>query len=220
LALLFCAACQSTALRVAEADALAIPRAVRDADRSTWTRAAIATGAIAASAALDEPAKRLAAHGSDSFAKNVEPFGGHDADRVVYAFLLGGLLTRNENARNTGIDALAASLLSSHIVTPVLKQAISRKRPNGGDESFPSNHATQAFAVASVVAAHYDQWWIDATAYGLASAVGYARMHHRAHYLSDVVGGAVIGTSIGRLMVRTNMKILPSRRGVAVAIHF
>ena len=217
---LLATACQSTAMKLAKADALEIPRAIREADRASWTRAAIATGAIAASAALDEPAKRLAAHGSDSFAKNVEPFGGHDADRVIYAFLLGGLLTRNDNARNTGIDALAASLLSSHIVTPILKQAIPRKRPNGGDESFPSNHATQAFAVASVVAAHYDQWWVDATAYGLAGAVGYARMHHNAHYLSDVVGGAVIGTAIGRLTVRTNMKILPMRRGVAVAIHF
>ena len=68
--------------------------------------------------------------------------------------------------------------------------------------------------------------WVGATAYGVAALVGYARMAHDAHYLSDVVAGAVIGTTIGKLVVRTNERsrakwaIAPARRGVMVSIRF
>jgi len=60
--------------------------------------------------------------------------------------------------------------------------------------------------VASVIASHYDQRWVGVSAYGIAALVGYARMTDDAHYLSDVVAGAVIGTTIGKLVVRTNQR--------------
>ena len=80
--------------------------------------------------------------------------------------------------------------------------------------------------MASVIASHYDQRWVDVGAYGIAALVGYVRMTHDAHYLSDVVAGAVIGTTIGKLVVRTNQRarakwtIAPARGGVVVSVRF
>ena len=64
------------------------------------------------------------------------------------------------------MDAVTATIIASGIITPVLKYSIGRYRPSqststfkfrpfSGHQSFPSGHATQAFAVASVVASHY-----------------------------------------------------------------
>ena len=47
--------------------------------------------------------------------------------------------------------------------------------PNS-ERSFPSGEATQAFAVASVIAAHYDGLWIKISSYSIASLVGMARI--------------------------------------------
>jgi len=109
-------------------------------------------------------------------------------------------------------DGLVSSLLATKVAAPLLKELVGRDRPNEatgafeahGGSSFPSSHATQAFAIASVVSAHYDSRWVGAGAYGLAALVGASRIHHDAHWLSDVVAGAVIGTATGRFIVATN----------------
>jgi membrane-associated phospholipid phosphatase len=74
----------------------------------------------------------------------------------------------------------------------------------GGDQSFPSGHATQAFAVASVIAESYDPMWVKLGSYGVASMVGYARMERNAHWASDVLAGALIGTFVGKTVVQFN----------------
>lgn len=50
-----------------------------------------------------------------------------------------------------------------------------------GDSSFPSSHASQAFAVAAVVADRYDQP-VGAIAYGLAGLVGLSRLVQDRHW--------------------------------------
>ena len=77
-------------------------------------------------------------------------------------------------------------------------------RSFSGDDSFPSGHTTQAFAVASVIAEHYDPLWIKIASYGVAVMVGYARMEENAHFASDVLAGAIIGTVVGRSVVHFN----------------
>ena len=63
-----------------------------------------------------------------------------------------------------------------------------------------------AFSVASVIAAHYDSPWVDATAYGVASLVAVARVRLNAHWASDVLGGAVVGGFIGHHLVDFNRR--------------
>ena len=101
------------------------------------------------------------------------------------------------------------------MATSAIKGVVGRRRPNTGlgphsfspfqgDYSFPSGHATGAFAFASVIATHYDSPWVDATAYGIAGLVGLARIQLNAHWASDVVAGGLIGGVIGHHLVYFN----------------
>ena len=61
--------------------------------------------------------------------------------------------------------------------------------------------------MASVIAAHYEPLWIKATAYSVASLVGYSRIYHNAHFASDVLAGAAIGSLVGTSLVAFNERL-------------
>ena len=63
--------------------------------------------------------------------------------------------------------------------------------------SFPSGHAVLAFAVAGVVALRTRRAGLRWGIFGLAAAIGVSRIYLAHHFPSDVVGGAVLGTTIG-----------------------
>jgi membrane-associated phospholipid phosphatase len=79
---------------------------------------------------------------------------------------------------------------------------------NGDRQSFPSGHATSAFAAAAAVTAETGTWWPKSTwvigplMYGGATMVGLSRMYHNKHWASDVVLGAAIGTVGGQKVVQ------------------
>ena len=200
----------------------------------------LVAGAVVASAALDgtihDIAEKNTSGSGDDVTEVTEPFGGRYSDRVIAGFLLAGVAAKNDRAKAVAFDAFVSSIVASKIVTPLLKQAVGRARPNetddpfefSGGDSVPSNHSTQAFAVASVIAAHYESRWVDGAAYGLATLAGASRIYHDAHWFSDVVSGAVIGTATGRFIARTNDRgrakwaIVPiydrDRVGVAISV--
>jgi membrane-associated phospholipid phosphatase len=73
--------------------------------------------------------------------------------------------------------------------------------------SFPSGHATTAFAVAAALARAAPgrrRVWL-----AVAAGVGVSRVMLNAHFLSDVVGGAVIGWWGGELGQRLAARFLP-----------
>lgn len=92
--------------------------------------------------------------------------------------------------------ALSEALFLSLGVDAIGKVAFRRTRPDGGNFSFPSAHATAAFTAAGVLTTFYG-WKAGLPSYALASLVSVARIDDREHFLSDVVMGAVIGTVIG-----------------------
>jgi membrane-associated phospholipid phosphatase len=119
----------------------------------------------------------------------------------------------------------AEALAISGAVTGLIKGVAGRDRPflndrdaddfhagagfgGGGHTSFPSGHATAAFAVASVVASESSFRWphashvIQPVVYGLATSVALARVYGEHHWASDVVAGAGIGTLTGLSVVR------------------
>ncbi|MBI5756842.1 MAG: phosphatase PAP2 family protein [Nitrospirae bacterium] len=151
----------------------------------------------------------------DDTAIAVEYFGSAPSFGIMGAFYLGGAFLDNYKAKRVAMDAFAASLISAGMITTALKVVAGRSRPDedngtyrfqpfGGDHSFPSGHTTQAFSLASVIAEHYDEWWVDAISYGIAAGVGFARIEQEAHFPSDVVAGAVIGAVVGKTLVRYN----------------
>jgi membrane-associated phospholipid phosphatase len=120
------------------------------------------------------------------------------------------------------------AVLAGDIVTGLLKGLVGRARPfvvadtnphdfnlgggftNSNRQSFPSGHATTAFAAAAAVTAETGTWWPRSTwvvgplMYGGASMVGLSRMYHNKHWASDVALGAAIGTFAGQKVVQFN----------------
>lgn len=104
--------------------------------------------------------------------------------------------TQNTRSRSRALLMIKASLYSGAVTTG-LKYAFAEPRPNNSDLlSFPSGHATSAFAFAAVVGAEHEWYW-GLAAYSLATFVAASRINDNMHRLHDVIGGATIGLSYG-----------------------
>ncbi|MFH1995834.1 MAG: phosphatase PAP2 family protein [Candidatus Omnitrophota bacterium] len=136
---------------------------------------------------------------------------------ICGGFYVGGLMMRNEKWKEIAI-AGGESLLIAGGISQAIKNLSGRYRPSAGEGSskwrgpttessisFPSGHATMAFALASVVATVYDEnIFIGIASYGTASVVAFERMYSDSHWASDVFLGAAIGTFVGRSLVTRN----------------
>ena len=91
-----------------------------------------------------------------------------------------------------GALQLGESLAVTLGVTYALKFSIDAKRPNGGNQSFPSGHASISFSAAEFVRKRYG-WEYGVPAYAAASFVAYSRVESGQHHPRDVVAGAGIG---------------------------
>jgi membrane-associated phospholipid phosphatase len=94
------------------------------------------------------------------------------------------------------LDGVGTSLL----LTEALKNLVHEKRPDSDShDSFPSGHATAAFAVATVESdLHPHQaalWYLGA------ALISWSRVRLRRHTTGDVLAGAVIGTGTARVEV-------------------
>lgn len=109
-----------------------------------------------------------------------------------------------------GTTVVAAALMAT-----VLKYSINRERPfvtypfiqnitSGGSPSFPSGHTTDAFAWATAISIVYPKWYVIAPSFFWASAIGYSRLDLGVHYPSDVLAGAILGSSSAYLSYRLN----------------
>ncbi len=90
-----------------------------------------------------------------------------------------------------------------------LKRLIGRSRPAGDwgliyrstdPHSFPSGHAAR-MAMLAVLTLALGPWWLALIFFLWAPLVMFARVAMGVHYLSDVVGGAVLGVAFGVLFV-------------------
>ena len=71
--------------------------------------------------------------------------------------------------------------------------------PCGPGKSFPSSHAVNNFAVATLFVYYYRHLW--PYLYGWASLVALSRVAVGVHYPSDILGGACIGTFVALFIV-------------------
>jgi membrane-associated phospholipid phosphatase len=127
--------------------------------------------------------------------------------RGIQRSLLLGLGTR--------LQFIFCAVAVSSLITEVLKYSIGRGRPFVGGEanafhfshfagnpayySFPSGHATTAFALAAAVSAVWPQARVAMAVYALIIAA--TRLVLLAHHPSDVVAGAMVGI-VGTMFVR------------------
>ena len=105
-------------------------------------------------------------------------------------------------------DTLSSKILKELIARPrpchgidgvALVQGIHALVPCGPGKSFPSSHAVNNFAVATLFAFYYRRytWWFIAGA----SLVALSRPAVGVHYPSDILGGALIGSLLALLVV-------------------
>jgi undecaprenyl-diphosphatase len=137
----------------------------------------------------------------------------HSKLNVAAAGLLA--LAGGRAGRRAARDALVSVAATSFVVNAAVKPVARRRRPDRPlhevplarhvamptSRSLPSGHSAAAFAFATG-AAHA----LPHVAVGLrvlAAVVGYSRVHAGVHYPGDVVAGALIGTSIAQIAVRT-----------------
>jgi membrane-associated phospholipid phosphatase len=194
-------------------------------DREQWMRFGEGSAAVLALYATDKQTsdfvQRHRSSSTDQFAKTITPFGGHRALQISVLMIAAGAGIHDNTFRDAGRDSLESELLAAGIVTPLLKRAFGRARPiqNEGShsfhpfdknfDSFPSGHATNAFAFATAIAGHYDGWVVPTIVYTLASGVAVSRVNDHVHFPSDVLAGALIGHGIakGILARHTGTKI-------------
>jgi membrane-associated phospholipid phosphatase len=189
-----------------------------------WLAAGFVVG-IAAAMPFDEkaaawsqsPSVQTPSHASVASFFNV--YGGEGVLIASVATYGVARIAGSRNFSELGLRATEAIAISGAI-TAVAKGVIGRQRPyvniddshyyafgkgfgNDAYASMPSGHTTAAFAFASSVTdetAHFwpkQTWWVATLTYGSAVMVGAARIYSNAHWTSDVIAGAFVGTFSG-----------------------
>jgi membrane-associated phospholipid phosphatase len=187
-----------------------------------WARGtALAGGAILGSALLDKPVDRfMKKHAGASITKawnNV----GKATPLVLAGAAAGAVAFGDSRMQNIGIISLE-SVVGAATLSIATKNLVNRARPrdelgqwsrspNRSDASFPSNHATVAFAAVTPFAQEYDAPWL----YGVAALGSLGRTAGRQHWVSDVVTGGALGYVVGSWLWHTQRD--NNRSGFAVA---
>ena len=140
--------------------------------------------------------------------------GAGTASNVVLVGVVGGGLLASRTRGNAAMMVNAVALTS--LTTEWTKALVHRSRPImyspqapsvAGDRdsrrSFPSGHTATAFAVATSYAVMAQRQHVphatrnEILLYAGAAGVGAMRVAAGRHFVTDVLGGAVLGTAVG-----------------------
>lgn len=179
-----------------------------------WILVGAGTGALIAT---DRRSSRALPNTVDqvSISKDISNVGAvYTVLPITIGMYIGGAITHNAKARETGVLA-GEAIIDTMIDVGILKAITRRPRPfekngNGafftGGASFPSGHAAESWALASVFAHEYNSNIIyPITAYGLASLVTLSRLSGQQHFASDIFVGSAIGWFTGRYVFKTHV---------------
>ena len=157
---------------------------------------------------------------------------------LMVSAVISSLLAESDSRgrfKRVAINGLAVS--SNHRITRGMKNLAKRERPNGlSDQSFPSMHASNAFVAAEITSRNLafmqlddrKRSYFDAGLYTLASTAAWARVEAGAHYPSDVLAGAALGSFLAGLFNETflngdSSKVLsfqPLSHGATVTLYW
>ncbi|MCK4224245.1 MAG: phosphatase PAP2 family protein [candidate division Zixibacteria bacterium] len=160
-------------------------------------------------------------HTTDQVSEWTDKYTKRVTNLTIGGLYFSGLIFHDRKAKETALLCLESVALAEGI-TKGLKHLIGRSRPTGEKGafhfnplrvppaahslSFPSGHATTAFALSSVIGEQYQNWWVRLIAYSFALMVSMARVNNNAHFLSDVFWGGIVGISVGRCLVKFHEK--------------
>ncbi len=115
---------------------------------------------------------------------------------------------------NTG-----ASIVVAYGVKTALKAMVKEERPDHSDDkSFPSGHASMAFAAARSIDKEFrkESIWIPIVGYAAATAVGIERVASDRHHWYDVAAGAALGFGAAELTWWASDKLFGKGSNIAV----
>lgn len=168
---------------------------------------------------LQFPALKMAGR----FAAGLEV--GDQLASFCFLFILTGYLWQKPRLVKTFVGALVA-LAAGGIAVQALKHLVGRARPAlnlgdfyfigphfspGGYDSFPSGHTTAMFALLAFLSRYYPGSTVPAYVFGfLLSFLG--RVITGQHFLTDIIGGAILGTFVGVIVARGFRRVVESSR--------
>lgn len=140
---------------------------------------------------------------------------------VLLVLLLVYIWFTSENEGKQAVILASISVAAAMLIAMAIGHIYFRPRPfathnvhllvsKSPDASFPSDHATFSFAIASMVWFWNKRYGVVAVLLGALIAV--SRVFVGTHYPFDVIGGAVVGstTSLLAWSVRTNLDTITS----------
>ena len=191
---------------------------------SAWETALLGAGAVLGSAVFDRSVSRSVDRHSGSRALDtLDGFGKWLPFAAMGGAGLAALSEQDRRLGNTGIAAIEAGA-TGLLANLGIKYAVGRARPEDGKgpadfqpfrragSSFPSNHATVAWAAVTPFAKEYDAPWL----YGVAALANAGRIASREHWLSDTVASSLLGFAIGDFFWQERRK--PADKGPKVAV--
>jgi membrane-associated phospholipid phosphatase len=129
-----------------------------------------------------------------------------------------GLIFKDNQAVILGLEMYESYFIANNI-TSFIKRTFGRRRPYESEgpysinsflkrpnalNSFPSGHATLAFSLSSVLAAHTSSFWLKSLFYAIAGVTAISRVYYSDHWFSDVFMGGTIGYSVGSYLVNVH----------------
>ena len=165
----------------------------------------------------DEGKKYFSQHPHPNFGKIGSKMGGGLAvvGLTIGGFSAGRMVSR-DRFRAATYD-LSQAIVVNQVWTQAIKFAVRRERPDQSNRvSFPSGHASNAFAAATVIARHYPR--LSVPGFGTATFIAVSRMAANKHHFSDIVAGAGFGYGVGRLVTRRNSRDPDAPKGAPAAV--
>ena len=132
---------------------------------------------------------------------------------VLAGLVLAMAIWGGKRGRMAAVAFIIAVVLADQVASALLKPVFGRVRPcnaltaeqcrllvgRSSAMSFPSAHATNSFAMATVVTWRFPKAaWL---CFLIAAAVAYSRVYVGVHYPLDAIAGAVVGALVGKLAI-------------------
>jgi membrane-associated phospholipid phosphatase len=184
-------------------------------DTQDWLYFGGTLAVIGGSHALDQRTRSHFATGANAVLDGKDRNSVRDALPAVALIAGTGVYAgfiRDSDGYEETWSLLEAGVLST-VTGEALTYAAGRERPDAtsspnqwrhGGDSFPSVHASAAFAIGMVFAESGNdeyRWIRRVVGYGIAGATGYIRVRNNVHWLSDTVAGAALGIATARFVL-------------------
>ena len=184
-------------------------------DREDWAWFGVAVASVAVAHEYDDRVRSHFATGS----RATQGGGSQNSlrDAAPSLAIVGGTFAYAAFLRDRDGYGETWSLLEAGVFSTatgeLLKLATGRQRPDvttspdhwrSGGDSFPSVHASAAFAIGMVFAESGNdeyRWVRRVIGYGVAAGTSYIRVRDNSHWMSDTVAGAALGIATARFVL-------------------